>query len=57
MKCNYNIAPDYLKDKITLKQVKRRSSKHDDFFILKIHPKCNCYKSEAAFTHSGPKII
>ena len=56
-KCINNLAPDYLKDMITLRQVKRRSSRlDDDFFILKIPPKCNFSKSEAAFSHSGPKI-
>ena len=56
-KCINNLAPNYLKDMITLRQVKRRSSRlDDDFFILKIPPKCNFSKSEAAFSHSGPKI-
>ena len=41
----------------SLRQVKRRSSRlDDDFFILKTSPKCNFSKSEAAFSHSGPKI-
>ena len=56
-KCINNLAPDYLKDMITLRQVIRRSSRlDDDFFILKIPPKCNFSKTEAAFSRSGPKI-
>ena len=56
-KCVNNLAPEYLKELIKFRQIKRRSSRlDDDFFMLKIPPKCNFSRSEAAFSHSGPKI-
>ena len=40
-----------------LREVKRRSSRlDDDFYILKMPPKCNLSRSEAAFSHQGPLI-
>ena len=52
-----NLAPDYLKNLINLRQTKRRSSRLDnDFYFLQIPPKCNFSRSEAAFSHQGPKI-
>ena len=56
-KCINNLAPDYLKDLISLREIKRRSSRLDnDFFMLKKPSKCNFSRSDAAFSHSGPEI-
>jgi len=56
-KCINNLAPDYLKNLIYLRDIKRRSSRlDDDFFLLKIPPKFNFSRSEAAFSMCGPKI-
>ena len=51
------MAPDYLKSLIHFRDVKRRSSRlDDDFYILKMPPKCNFTKSEACFSIQGPLI-
>jgi exonuclease III len=56
-KCINNLAPNYLKNLIHLRDVKRRSSRlDDDFFLLKIPPKTNLSRSESAFSICGPKI-
>ena len=56
-KCINNLAPDYLKSLINLREIRRRISRlDDDFFLLKIPPKSNFSRSEAAFSYCGPKI-
>ena len=56
-KCINNLAPDYLKSLINLRGIRRRISRlDDDFFLLKIPPKSNFSRSEAAFSYCGPKI-
>ena len=56
-KCINNLAPDYLKNLIKLRDIRRRSSRlDDDFFLLKMPPKLNFSRSEAAFSISGPMI-
>ncbi len=56
-KCINNLAPDYLKALIQLREIKRRSSRlDDDFFMVKMPPKCHFSRSESAFSHSGPRV-
>ena len=56
-KCLNNLAPDYLQSLINLREIKRRSSRlDDDFYLLKVSPKYNFSRSEAAFSHKGPQI-
>ena len=56
-KCLNNISPGYLKNLIKLRTVNKRSSRlDDDFYLLKMPPKCNFSRSEAAFSHQGPLI-
>ena len=56
-KCINNLGPEYLKNLIQLRDIKRRSSRlDDDFYILKMPPRCNFSRSEAAFSHQGPLI-
>ena len=56
-KCINNIAPDYSTCLIQLREVKRRASRlDDDFFMLKVPPKSNFSRTEAAFCHAGPKV-
>ena len=56
-KCINNIAPEYLKCLIQLREVKRRASRlDDDFFMLKVPPKSNFSRTEAAFCYAGPKV-
>ena len=46
-----------MKNLLELREMKRRSSRlDDDFYILKVPPKCNFSRSEAAFSHQGPKV-
>ena len=47
----------YLKNLISLREVNRRSSRlDDDYFLVKIPPKSNFVRSEAAFSFCGPTI-
>ena len=56
-KCINNTGPEYLKELLCIREVKRRSSRlDDDFYLLKMPPKCNFSRSEAAFSHQGPII-
>ena len=56
-KCINNLGPEYLKNLIQVREIKRRSSRlDDDFYLLKMPPKCNFSRSEAAFSHQGPLI-
>ena len=56
-KCLNNLAPKYLKDLISLRDVKRISVRMDnDFYILKTPPPAKFSKTEAAFSYHGPKI-
>ena len=55
-KCINDLAPEYLKELIFLREVKRRSSRLDnDFFLLKVPPCPNFNKSQGAFSYVGPK--
>ena len=54
-KCINNIAPNYLKDMLKLREQKRRSSRlDDDYFRLKVPPRPNFSRSEGAFSYIGP---
>ena len=56
-KCINNLAPDYLKGLLKLREIKRRVSRlDDDFFLLKVPPKSNFSRTEAAFCYTGPQI-
>ena len=56
-KCINNIAPNYLKDMVKLREQRRRSSRlDDDFFRLKVSPRPNLSRSEGAFSYIGPKL-
>ena len=56
-KCINNVAPNYLKDLISLREIRRRSSRlDDDFFMLKVPPRPNFSRSEGAFSYIGPKL-
>ena len=56
-KCLNNIAPNYLKDMVKLREQRRRSSRlDDDFFRLKVPPRPNLSRSEGAFSYIGPKF-
>ena len=42
---------------LSLRDIKRRSSRlDDDFYLLKVPPKPNFSRTEAAFIFSGPKV-
>ena len=56
-KCINNIAPNYLKDMLKLREQRRRSSRlDDDYFRLKVPPRPNFSRSEGAFSYIGPKL-
>ena len=56
-KCINNVAPNYLKDLINLREIRRRSSRlDDDFFILKVPARPNFSRCEGAFSYVGPKL-
>ena len=56
-KCINNIAPNYLKDLISLRETRRRSSRlDDDFFLLRVPSRPNFSRSEGAFSFIGPKL-
>ena len=56
-KCINNIAPNYLRDLISLRETRRRSSRlDDDFFLLKVPSRPNFSRSEGAFSFAGPKL-
>ena len=56
-KCINNLAPDYLKGLLKLREIKKRVSRlDDDFFLLKVPPKSNFSRTEAAFCYTGPQI-
>ena len=52
-----NLAPDYLKNLINLRETNDRSSRlDDDFYLLKVPPLSQSTKTCAAFTYSAPMI-
>ena len=56
-KCLNNIAPKYLQDLIVLRPCKRTSSRlDDDYSLLDVPARPSSTKTEAAFSHSGPKV-
>ena len=56
-KCINNIAPNYLKDLLSLRETRRRSSRlDDDFFLLRVPSRPNFSRSEGAFSFIGPKL-
>ena len=56
-KCINNIAPSYLSELIHIREIRRRESRlDDDFFLLKVPPKPQSTRTEAAFFHCGPKV-
>ena len=56
-KCLNNFAPEYLKELISLRNIKQRSSRlDDDFYILNTPPKPQFSKTEGAFTFIAPEI-
>ena len=55
-KCLNNLAPDYLKKLISLREVKIVSMRiDDDFYFLKVPRPPQFSKTEASFTHIGPR--
>ena len=55
-KCLNNLAPDYLKNLITLRESKRVSMRlDDDFYVLKVPKTPNFSRTEASFTYAGPR--
>ena len=56
-KCVNNLAPEYLTASISLREVKRRSSRlDDDFYLLKTPTPPRFTRTHAAFSYYGPTI-
>ena len=56
-KCLNNIAPQYLQDLLVLRRCRRASSRlDDDYSLLEVPARPTSTKTEAAFSHSGPKV-
>jgi len=56
-KCVNNLAPEYLTAFISLREVKRRSSRlDDDFYLLKTPTPPRFTRTQAAFSYYGPSI-
>ena len=56
-KCLNDLAPGYLTNMLSTRDIKRRSSRlDDDFYLLKTLPAPRFTKTEAAFSYYGPKV-
>ena len=56
-KCLNNMAPEYLKDLISLREAKRINMRMDnDFYLLKSPKPPRFSRTEAAFMYIGPKL-